>query len=77
MTNVVIEVDGDRAVVASQAIAYLVTAGAETGTLLTRGIRYDDELARKAGAWVITKRRHYADWAVWVGPHRVEVPPEK
>jgi ketosteroid isomerase-like protein len=77
MTNVVIEIDGDRAIVASQAIAYLVSAGAENGTLVIRGIRYDDELARRAGGWVITRRRHRADWAASVAPHRVEVPPER
>jgi hypothetical protein len=77
MTNVVIEINGDRAIVASQAIAYLVSAGAENGTLVIRGIRYDDELARRAGGWVITRRRHRADWAASVAPHRVEVPPER
>jgi len=77
MTNVVIEVDGDRAVVVSQAIAYLVSAGLETGSVRIRGIRYDDELARRAGTWVITRRKHQADWMALVGPHRVDVPPEK
>lgn len=77
MTNIVIDLAGDRASVRSQAIAYLVSSESEPDAVRIRGIRYDDEMARIEGRWVITARVHRADWASTLSPGQVQVPPER
>ena len=77
MTNVVTEVNGDRATARSQAIAYLVSSEAEPNVVRIRGIRYDDEFSRLGGLWVISDRVHRADWSATVSSAMVQVPPER
>lgn len=60
--NQVVDVDGDQAEVESYAVAYHF-AHADGEADLTVGVRYQDELARQDGRWVITRRVVVADWS--------------
>ncbi len=77
ITNVVADIDGDRASVRSQAVAYLVSSDSEPDAVRMRGIRYDDQFARVDGTWLITERIHRADWSATVSSAKVQVPPER
>lgn len=56
------EVDGDRAVAQTYALAHLVDEPATGPRMRTRGLRYLDELARVDGRWLIRRREHILDW---------------
>jgi ketosteroid isomerase-like protein len=61
MANTIVNVDGDAGHAETQAVAYLVDPGA--GTLVTRGLRYSDDLRRDpAGGWRIAHRVHRCTW---------------
>ena len=59
--SVSVEVDGDRASAQTRAVAYL-TAEREGGSVVARGLRYEDELIREGECWVIRRRRHHVEW---------------
>ncbi len=59
MANTVIEVHGDQAHAETQAIASLASAAEG---LVTRGLRYSDDLVRTASGWRIAHRVHRCVW---------------
>lgn len=60
MANTLVTVDGDRARAETQAVAFLSSAA--TATVVTRGLRYSDDLERVDGEWRITHRVHRSLW---------------
>jgi len=69
-----IHLNGDTATATSHAVSYLVApaSGAETQTVLGRGLIYDDELIRRADGWRIARRVHRPLWSTvapadWAG----------
>lgn len=58
LTNFVIDIDGDKATASSQGVAYVLRAD----VVHTRGITYEDELARTADGWRLSSRIHNAQW---------------
>jgi uncharacterized protein (TIGR02246 family) len=56
--NVQVEIAGDRAKASTHAIANVVLEG----QVLVRGLRYVDELERRGGRWLITRRTHIPMW---------------
>jgi ketosteroid isomerase-like protein len=57
-----IDVEGDRATCCTSCVAYLVGTAGGDGVLVTRGLRYVDELQRSPSGWRIRHRRHHPDW---------------
>lgn len=60
MSNTLVTADGDTAHAETQAVAYL--ASPATGTVVTRGLRYSDDLRRTVDGWRITRRVHRSIW---------------
>jgi ketosteroid isomerase-like protein len=60
MANTLVTIDGDTAHAETQGVAYL--ASSELGTVVTRGLRYSDDLRRGADGWRITRRIHRSIW---------------
>jgi ketosteroid isomerase-like protein len=60
MANTLVTIDGDTAHAETQAVAYL--ASATLGTVVTRGLRYSDDLRRTPDGWRITHRVHRSLW---------------
>lgn len=61
--HVTIEMDGNGgARTETLAIAYLVKHPNPGGQILVRGLRYEDQLVREDGIWVIAKRKHITLW---------------
>lgn len=56
------EIDGDRAMAETYALAYLIDEPADGPRLRTRGLRYLDELVRVGGDWRIRRREHLLEW---------------
>jgi hypothetical protein len=69
VTNVLIEVDGDRARSEAQVHATLIRAGSDPAEVDVVGARYLDRFARRAGTWRIEHRTVVLDW------HKTEVWP--
>lgn len=65
--NVVIDLDGDEAVVQSQALVHLVL---DAGVRV-RSVWYGDRIVRRDGEWRIRDRRHRAAWSIDLGGARV------
>jgi hypothetical protein len=59
MANTVIDLHGDVAHAETQAVASLASAAEG---LVTRGLRYSDELVRTASGWRIAHRVHRCVW---------------
>ena len=59
MANVMIDLDGDRAVVETTALACVTN---RPDTVTVRGVHYSDVCERTADGWRIRVRRHRADW---------------
>jgi hypothetical protein len=71
-----IRLDGDHAEVETSALVFL--AGSETnpsGRVVIRGVRYIDHFIRQKGFWVISRRRHRAEWAGVFAAIGTEFPP--
>ena len=66
MSNVLVELDGDRAYVEAYAVAYHDRTGArrpeERGRLDLWGGRYVDRFERRSGEWRIAHRNCVIDW---------------
>jgi uncharacterized protein (TIGR02246 family) len=60
MSNILVTVDGDRAHVETQAVAYL--ASDERATITVRGLRYSDDCIRSDGGWLVRHRVHQSIW---------------
>jgi ketosteroid isomerase-like protein len=60
MANTLVTIDGDTAHAETQGVAYL--ASTALGTVVTRGLRYSDDLRRGADGWRITRRVHRSIW---------------
>jgi uncharacterized protein (TIGR02246 family) len=60
MANTLVTIDGDTAHAETQGVAYL--ASATLGTVVTRGLRYSDDLRRDDDGWRITRRVHRSIW---------------
>jgi hypothetical protein len=63
VTNVVADIESERADVETTTVAYLVRdddAGAQT--IIIRGLRYRDRMVRRDGAWLIQHRVHAPEW---------------
>jgi len=60
MANTLVTIDGDTAHAETQGVAFL--ASAALGTVVTRGLRYSDDLRREADGWRITRRVHRSIW---------------
>ncbi|HEX9994648.1 MAG TPA: nuclear transport factor 2 family protein [Acidimicrobiales bacterium] len=58
--DVLVELDGDRAGVEIQGVAWL--ASPERTTVVVRGLRYTDECVRDGGRWRIRHRVHRSLW---------------
>jgi hypothetical protein len=54
--------DGQGATVSTSCIAYVLGVVNGEGVLLTRGLRYVDDVQRAAPGWAIAHRRHIPDW---------------
>ncbi|WP_066967967.1 nuclear transport factor 2 family protein [Rhizorhabdus dicambivorans] len=59
MSNILISVDGDEAVIRTSAIACLTN---RPGFVTVRGLRYIDRCVKEAGRWRFAHRRHVCDW---------------
>ena len=57
-----VEIDGDTAHSTTACIAHLLGVVGEDAVLVTRGLRYVDDLRRAAGGWRISHRRHQPEW---------------
>lgn len=57
-----IELRGDDASVSTSCIAYLLGTVDGEGVLVTRGLRYLDEVRRSGDGWLISHRRHIPEW---------------
>lgn len=69
LANQTVTVTGDTATADSFVIAHLVP---ETGPILVRGLRYQDDLVRDGSGWRIARRQHHTLWqydAESVVPH--------
>jgi len=67
MANQIVSIDGDRATLETYAVAFhwaAAPAGAPSPDNLIVGVRYHDEMARRDGRWVITRRVVSGDWQV-------------
>ena len=53
---------GDQVTVSTSCIAYLLGLADGQGVLVTRGLRYVDDLRRSSSGWQISHRRHLPDW---------------
>ena len=65
LAHATITIDGDRADADTSAVAHLLLddgPAGSSGTLVTRGLRYVDELVRTPAGWRITHRRHIPLW---------------
>ena len=65
LANATITLDGDRADADTSAVAHLLIddgRAGSPGTVVTRGLRYVDELVRLPVGWRITRRRHIPLW---------------
>ena len=62
LSNCRIEVSGDRATSITNAVAHVMQVADGAATILTRGLRYDDELVKAGGRWMIARRRHQPTW---------------
>lgn len=61
--NIVIEIDGDSAIADTFGVAFVVPSGLpEPGQVITRGLRYRDDLVRRADGWRILRRVHSPLW---------------
>jgi hypothetical protein len=63
LSNVLIDIDGDRANVEAYLSSYLVTLGGENCTVRTRSGRYLDQLQREGTGWLISSHSSIVDWA--------------
>jgi hypothetical protein len=68
VSNVEIDLDGDRADVRSMITAYLAGPRNGRAVMLVRLIRYADLLVRRDEAWLIAERRHSLNWMFEVAP---------
>jgi ketosteroid isomerase-like protein len=59
MTNVIVQVAGERAHVETTA---LITLTKPEGIIVTRGVHYSDDCVKIQGRWVIQRRVHRPDW---------------
>jgi hypothetical protein len=68
--NILIEIDGDRAVAETYWLAYQVWSENETRLVRTRAARYVDRFERREGAWKVAYRGVVDDWSYTqeVGP---------
>ena len=62
MSNTDITVTGDSATAVAHTIAHLVTTAEPGSDVFIRGIRNDDTLVRRDGAWQIHRRTHMPLW---------------
>ena len=69
MANTVIDLDEDVAHSETQAVALLAT---EAEGLVTRGLRYDDDLVRTPAGWRIVRRVHCCTWEAAGGMLRLD-----
>jgi uncharacterized protein (TIGR02246 family) len=60
MSNTILTLDGDHARAETEAVAYL--ADASTGKVVTRGLRYSDDLTRTSDGWRFAHRVHRSVW---------------
>ncbi len=63
LSNVTIELDGDRALVESYVLAYHVAVHDAGRTLITFNGRYVDDVEGRDGDWRIVRRRLRMDWS--------------
>jgi hypothetical protein len=63
LSNVTIELDGDRALVESYVLAYHIALRDEGRTLITFNGRYIDQFEQRDGAWRIAHRHLRMDWS--------------
>ncbi len=62
ISNVTIELDGDRAKAETYCVAYHLIPGAEGDDEMVVGGRYLDTLERRSGEWRILARVYVMDW---------------
>ena len=63
VSNIRVEIDGDRALVESYVLAFHVESGDECKRLHTFNGRYMDEFEQLNGVWKIRKRQLRNDWS--------------
>jgi hypothetical protein len=64
VSNVMVDVDGDRAASTCRCVAYVVRDTDDGVRLFMRGLTYEDEWSRGADGFRITRRRHVPEWSV-------------
>ena len=57
-----LRLDGDRATGVAYCLAHHVTAHDDGKTLMIASIRYDDDMVRRGGGWLFSKRVLLVDW---------------
>jgi len=57
-----IKVEGEAATSAAFCVSHITIGEEVGGTILVRGIRYDDEWVRGEGGWLIARRTHQGAW---------------
>jgi ketosteroid isomerase-like protein len=62
LSNIAVELDGDRAHAEAYALSYLITEVDGGTSLRLRGLRYIDELVRRGDRWLICDHLHRPVW---------------
>lgn len=62
LANTSIAVDGDKAKSTTFTVVHALVGPVVGGTLLIRGLRYDDDFRRDGGVWRIARRAHNPLW---------------
>ena len=58
-----VSINGDKAMGIAYAQVVLVSEKDGKKTMLTEGIRYNDEYVRRDGRWLISKRTSHFEWS--------------
>jgi hypothetical protein len=69
-SDVVVELDGDRARVESALTGYMIGSRDGEPVMVVRNVHHDDDMVRQDGTWLIATRRHELGWTFETTPVR-------
>jgi SnoaL-like domain len=69
-SDVVVELDGERAHVDSALTGYMIGSRDGEPVMVVRNVRHDDDMVRQDGSWLIATRRHELGWVFETTPVR-------
>jgi hypothetical protein len=68
LSNLVVELDGDRATVESLVTSHIIGSRDGETVMLVRSVRYSDVMARIDGVWAIARRQLRLQWGYETRP---------